>query len=169
MLVDGHFHADPHPGNVLVLDNGEIGLIDFGAAGRLDAIEQAALRQMMVAIATRDPGLLRQAVLDVATLRQGFDDDHFERALARFMTKHLGSTDAEYGIDPWTTVGLMDSWPRGVNTPRPEARTAVTPPAASWSSSTPTVSGRMSPPRPRIGAMRSCRRCLSSPTSGRRR
>jgi hypothetical protein len=40
MLIDGHFPADPHPGNVLVLDTGELGLIDFGAAGRLDAIEQ---------------------------------------------------------------------------------------------------------------------------------
>jgi ubiquinone biosynthesis protein len=36
MLVDGRFHADPHPGNVLVLADGRLGLIDFGAAGRLD-------------------------------------------------------------------------------------------------------------------------------------
>jgi ubiquinone biosynthesis protein len=36
MLVDGHFHADPHPGNVLILRDGRIGLIDFGATGRLD-------------------------------------------------------------------------------------------------------------------------------------
>src|SRR5207244_2785544 len=89
MLVDGHFHADPHPGNIMVLSDGTVGLIDFGAAGRLDAVQQAALREMMFAIGQRDPSLLRQAVLQVATIRRGFDDDLFERALARFMGRHL--------------------------------------------------------------------------------
>src|SRR5204862_1245166 len=46
MLVEGHFHADPHPGNVMVLADGRIGLIDFGASGRLDGVQQAALREM---------------------------------------------------------------------------------------------------------------------------
>lgn len=90
MLVDGHYHADPHPGNILVLSPGVLGLIDFGAAGRLDTLQQSSLRQMMLAITTREPGLLRQAVLEVAAVRAGFDDDLFERSLARFMTIHLG-------------------------------------------------------------------------------
>ena len=89
MLVDGHFHADPHPGNMLVLTDGRIGLIDFGAAGRLDLVEQAALREILVAVSQQDPTLLRSAVLEVATVRAGFDDDRFERALARFMARHL--------------------------------------------------------------------------------
>ncbi len=90
MLVDGHFHADPHPGNVMVLGDGTLGLIDFGAAGRLDPMEQSSLRAMMVAVGRQDPALLRQAVLEVATLRRGFDDEQLERALARFMSRHLG-------------------------------------------------------------------------------
>jgi ubiquinone biosynthesis protein len=88
MLVDGRFHADPHPGNVLVLQGGRLGLIDFGATGRLDALQQASMREMLVAVQQRDPGLLRQAVLEVATLRRRFDDEQLERALARFMAKH---------------------------------------------------------------------------------
>src|SRR5439155_1148681 len=90
MLVDGHFHSDPHPGNVLVLADGRLGLIDFGAAGRLDMVQQSSLRQMLFAVSQRDPGLLRQAILEVAAVRRGFDDDQFERALARFMARHLG-------------------------------------------------------------------------------
>jgi hypothetical protein len=54
MLVDGHFHADPHPGNVMVLRDGRIGLIDFGAAGRLDPMQQSSLRAMIVAVSRRD-------------------------------------------------------------------------------------------------------------------
>jgi ubiquinone biosynthesis protein len=91
MLVDGRFHADPHPGNVLVLEGGRLGLIDFGATGRLDPLEQASLRGMLVAVQQRDAGLLRQAVLQVVTLRRHFEEDQLERALARFMARHLGA------------------------------------------------------------------------------
>ena len=36
VMGEGTFHTDPHPGNVLVLRDGQLALIDFGAAGRLD-------------------------------------------------------------------------------------------------------------------------------------
>jgi ubiquinone biosynthesis protein len=91
MLIDGHYHADPHPGNVLVLAGGEVALVDFGAAGRLDALQQSAVRQMLLALAQRDPSLLRQGILEVAAVQRGFDDDLFERSLARFMSRHLGA------------------------------------------------------------------------------
>ncbi len=39
----GLFHADPHPGNVFALPDGTLGLIDFGAVGRLDPIQQSAI------------------------------------------------------------------------------------------------------------------------------
>ncbi len=90
MLIDGRFHADPHPGNVMVLTDGRLALIDFGAASRLDAMQQSTLREMLVALSRRDAGLLRQAVLEVATLRRRFDDEQLERALARFMARRLG-------------------------------------------------------------------------------
>ena len=90
MLVDGHFHSDPHPGNVMVLADGKLGLIDFGATSRLDTLQLSSLRQMMLAVAQRDAGLMRQAILEVATVRRGFDDEQLERALARFMSRHLG-------------------------------------------------------------------------------
>jgi ubiquinone biosynthesis protein len=90
MLVDGRFHADPHPGNIMVLSDGRIGLIDFGAASRLDPLQQASVRQMLVAIAEQSPTLLRQALLEVAEVPEGFDDLRFERALARFMARRLG-------------------------------------------------------------------------------
>jgi len=89
MLQDGVFHADPHPGNVMLLADGRLALIDFGAAGRLDAVQQAALRDMMAGISRRDPDAVAQAILQVAQLRRGVDLGDFERALARFMAQHL--------------------------------------------------------------------------------
>jgi len=89
MLVDAQYHADPHPGNVMVLRDGSLGLIDFGAASRIDPLQQTAIREVMIGVSQRDADLLRQAVLEVATLRRDVDDEELERALSRFMTRHL--------------------------------------------------------------------------------
>ena len=89
MLQEGVFHADPHPGNVMLLADGRLALIDFGAAGHLDPVQQAALRDLMAGVSRRDADAVVQAVLQVASLRRGVDVNDFERALARFMAQHL--------------------------------------------------------------------------------
>jgi ubiquinone biosynthesis protein len=42
IFMDNFFHADPHPGNILLLDQGQIGYLDFGAMGRLDRTKGVA-------------------------------------------------------------------------------------------------------------------------------
>jgi ubiquinone biosynthesis protein len=112
MLIDGRFHADPHPGNVLVLADGRLGLIDFGATGRLDPLQQTSMREMLVAVQQRDAGLLRSAVLEVATLRRHFDDDQLERAVARFMARHLQAGAAPSAAMFNDLLGIAAEWAR---------------------------------------------------------
>jgi ubiquinone biosynthesis protein len=73
----------------MLLSDGHLALIDFGAAGRLDPVQQAALRDLMAGVSRRDSDAVVQAVLQVASLRRGVDVNDFERALARFMAQHL--------------------------------------------------------------------------------
>ena len=89
ILLQGTFHADPHPGNVLVLRSGQLALIDFGSVGRLDIAQQAALRRLLVAVAQRDPAELYEAVTELAATPV-HDHEQLEQALTAFMSAHLG-------------------------------------------------------------------------------
>jgi ubiquinone biosynthesis protein len=93
IMRDGTFHADPHPGNILVLRDGRLALIDFGSVGRLDPIQQTALKQMLIALDRRDALLLSDALLDLAQAREAVttaDEDRLVRALAQLMAQRLG-------------------------------------------------------------------------------
>ena len=94
------------PGNVFVLDDGTLGLIDFGAVGRLDPIQQAAIVDILLALARRDVGLLRDGVERVANVAEATSADELERALARLMADHVrpGGT-----IDPSVMQELVRS------------------------------------------------------------
>ena len=88
-LLYGHFHADHHPGNVLLLDDGSLGLIDFGSTGRLDPTQRSALMDLMLSVGTGDPAALRDAIEQVAVVGREVPDAELERALARFLSAHL--------------------------------------------------------------------------------
>ncbi len=90
IMLDGVFHADPHPGNVLLLDDGRIGLLDFGSVGRLDPTVRSALRQLFVAFDRQDPAAARDALMEILTPAADIDEQRLERALGRFMAHHAG-------------------------------------------------------------------------------
>ncbi|WP_033435846.1 ABC1 kinase family protein [Saccharothrix syringae] len=91
VLVDGVFHADPHPGNVLLLRDGRLGLLDFGSVGRIDAQLRAALGKLLLAVDRGDPAGMRDALLELVSRPDGIDEQRLERALGRFTARHLGA------------------------------------------------------------------------------
>ena len=52
VMIEGVFHADPQPGNVLLLADGHLGLLDFGSVGRIDAGLRAALQRLLFAVSS---------------------------------------------------------------------------------------------------------------------
>jgi ubiquinone biosynthesis protein len=92
VMGEGTFHADPHPGNVLVLRDGQLALIDFGSVGRLDPLQQAALRRLLLAVARRNPAELHDSLFDLAQAARpaAAGDEALEPALAQFLAQHLG-------------------------------------------------------------------------------
>ncbi|QYC41099.1 putative protein kinase UbiB [Nonomuraea coxensis DSM 45129] len=90
ILVDGVFHADPHPGNLMLLDDGALGLLDFGSVGRLDAAVRSALQRFLLAMDRQDPLGVTDALLEVVPRPEDIDEAALERALGQFMARHLG-------------------------------------------------------------------------------
>lgn len=91
MLAGERFHGDPHPGNVLLLEDGTLGLIDLGISSRLDTFEREATLQMLVALKQRQPGLLVEGLASLGALDPTVHDpDQIERAVARYMARYLG-------------------------------------------------------------------------------
>lgn len=66
ILADGVYHADPHPGNVMIDSGGTLWFIDFGAVGWIDPVTLEGLQQMALGFTLRDPSVLARAVRRVA-------------------------------------------------------------------------------------------------------
>ena len=99
VMLEGTFHADPHPGNVLLLADGRLGLLDFGSVGRIDAGLRTALQRLLLALDRGDPAGLTDALLEVVERPGELDEPRLERMLGRFLARHAGP-----GITPDVTM-----------------------------------------------------------------
>ncbi|MGH9279735.1 MAG: ABC1 kinase family protein [Acidimicrobiales bacterium] len=92
-VLQGDFHADLHPGNVLLLDNGDLGFIDFGSTGHLDPVQRAAVMQLTAAFMRNDSAALRDGIAQVAIIGDEVNDVVLERALRHFLSEHGQNID----------------------------------------------------------------------------
>ena len=75
LLEDGFFHADPHPGNLLVLDTGHLAFFDFGMVGRITPRLQSQMIDSFFHVIGRDVEGLAQDLIDLDFLKPGVDPD----------------------------------------------------------------------------------------------
>ena len=88
LLLDGFFHADPHPGNLTIdLENKKVIFLDTGMMGILDKAERRDLVQLMLAIYQRDAPALAKVCVGLGTKQVEVDD----RALSHDLERLLGS------------------------------------------------------------------------------
>lgn len=91
VMVDGVFHAVPHPGNVFLLCGGQLGLLDFGSVGRIDAGMRAALQRLLLAVDHGDPATLTDALLEIVERPEDLDEDQLHRSPGRFLARHVAA------------------------------------------------------------------------------
>ncbi|GII75826.1 ubiquinone biosynthesis protein UbiB [Sphaerisporangium rufum] len=104
IMLDGVFHADPHPGNIMLLADGRLGLLDFGSVGRLDAALRASLQRLLLAMDRGDPLGVTDALLEVVPRPDVIDEQLLEREIGRFMARHLGGGGPAAGARMFTAL-----------------------------------------------------------------
>jgi predicted unusual protein kinase regulating ubiquinone biosynthesis (AarF/ABC1/UbiB family) len=87
-LVDGLFHADPHPGNVFLTDDNRIALIDLGMVGRVTRTFQDNLLRLMLAISEGRGEMAAEAAIKMGEAKEGFDRESFERRITDLVAEN---------------------------------------------------------------------------------
>lgn len=82
ILVDGFFHADPHPGNVLLTSENKIGLLDLGMVAHLTPSMQSRLLQLILAISEGRSDAVADTAIDIGTRRANFDEPACRKKIA---------------------------------------------------------------------------------------
>ena len=80
-LKHGFFHADPHPGNIFIKENGQIVFIDFGAMGRLYPNERELLINLIIYSLKKDVKKMIETIRELAVKFEVADERKFEREL----------------------------------------------------------------------------------------
>lgn len=90
VLEDGFFHADPHPGNLLIMPGEVIGLLDFGTVGYLDARDKANLIRLYIAIIQFDSVAVVEQLIRMGVADATIDERSLERDLRQLLRRYMG-------------------------------------------------------------------------------
>src|SRR5436305_8602708 len=82
ILVDGFFHADPHPGNLLITDDGRLALLDLGMVARIDPALQEQLLKLLLAVSSGQGQEAAQVTLRIGTPLAEHDEARYRREVA---------------------------------------------------------------------------------------
>jgi predicted unusual protein kinase regulating ubiquinone biosynthesis (AarF/ABC1/UbiB family) len=89
LLEDGFFHADPHPGNLLVMDSGHLAFFDFGMVGRISPKLQSQMIDAFFHVVGRDVQGLGQDIIDLDFLKPGVDPETVRPVVERLFKSYL--------------------------------------------------------------------------------
>jgi predicted unusual protein kinase regulating ubiquinone biosynthesis (AarF/ABC1/UbiB family) len=89
LLEDGFFHADPHPGNLLVMRDGRLAFFDFGMVGRITPELQSKMIDAFFHVVGKDPSGIAQDLIDLNFLKPGVDVKSVKPVVEKMFEFHL--------------------------------------------------------------------------------
>ncbi len=89
LLEDGFFHADPHPGNLLVMPDGRLAFFDFGMVGRITPELQSKMIDAFFHVVAKDPAGIAQDLIDLDFLKPGSDSNVVRSVVEKMFQFHL--------------------------------------------------------------------------------
>lgn len=108
ILVDGFFHADPHPGNVFITDDGRIALLDLGMTATLAPDLRQDLMKLLLAVADGQPEEAARILLELSEPSAHADIRGFTREVSDLLLRSEGRTaeNVALGLVVLDLVGL---------------------------------------------------------------
>src|ERR1035437_9803677 len=152
ILVDGFFHADPHPGNVFLTDDHRIALLDLGMVGHITPRLQENLLQLLLAVSDGRGEDAATIAIKISELKEEFSENPFRQRVASLVSELQGSEMDQIQVGRVVLEITQISGDNGLRVPLnkwlqarpalgPENRTGQTPP-------NPVIPGRCILPRP---------------------
>ena len=98
ILIDGFFHADPHPGNVFLNDDGKLALLDLGMIGRISPVMQENLLKLLLAISEGHGEETADRAAEIGEKLDTFDEAEFRRHIAELVSTYQNAKVEEIQI-----------------------------------------------------------------------
>jgi predicted unusual protein kinase regulating ubiquinone biosynthesis (AarF/ABC1/UbiB family) len=95
ILLDGFFHADPHPGNVFLTDDHRIALIDLGMIGHISPTRQEEILKLLLAISSGRGDDAAEQTIVMGEAKPGFEENAFRRQVADLVSEHQNTSVTE--------------------------------------------------------------------------
>lgn len=95
---EGFYHADPHPGNIRVLPDGTLGLLDCGMAGRVDEPLREAVEDLLIALASQEGEAIVDAIVAIAETPESLDRAALARDAAEYAATYGGASVDELDL-----------------------------------------------------------------------
>jgi ubiquinone biosynthesis protein len=104
MLIDGFFHADPHPGNILVMENEIIGFMDFGMMGKIDKESREKYIDLLIAVLEYDSNKTLAGMLELGfTSQETIDTRSLKMDIADILDQYYDKTLKEIKLGEFIT------------------------------------------------------------------
>jgi ubiquinone biosynthesis protein len=88
-LINGFFHADPHPGNLLVLPGNVLGLMDFGMTGIIAEYRQEQINNLMIGMINRNAGLIVRSFLNLTDPPKKLNREELVGDVEQYMRRYI--------------------------------------------------------------------------------
>ena len=98
IFTHGFYHADPHPGNILVLPGNVIGLLDFGMVGRIDERLREDIEDMLLAIVQQDVAIVASLIKKIGTAPPSLEESALAVDIADFVGQYAGQSLDRFNI-----------------------------------------------------------------------
>src|SRR5208283_1300997 len=85
---DAFYHADPHPGNLMLLTGGVVGVLDCGMVGRLDETMRQEVESLLLSIVNKDAVELTDSVMRLGSVPPELDRDALRTEISNFVSEY---------------------------------------------------------------------------------